>query len=82
MAIPPISPEQLTQLAESLAVPLDDQEREELDTLHALASSFIGGLDLIASLPEPERPAVPDRESHRPAPDENVLGGWVTRQLS
>ncbi|MBJ22695.1 MAG: amidase [bacterium] len=77
--MPPITPGELTRLAESLGLPLAEDEREEIDTLHALAEGFIGGLDLITSCPEPERPSVPFRESSVPSPEANPLGAWVTR---
>ncbi len=79
MSIPPISKEDLGRLADSLGLPLDDRERADLDTLHALASGFVGSLGLIESLPEPERPARPQRDSRRPLANDNALGAWVVR---
>jgi amidase len=79
LSIPPITPDDLARLADSLRIPLDEHERAGMDTLHALAKGFVGGLELVASLPEPERRPVPERASHSPLAGENVLGAWVTR---
>ena len=67
---------ELQRLAEPLGFHLAGDELREIGDL---MDRFLGAFDVVESLPEPPRPAVPRREHRLPSPDENPLGAWVRR---
>ena len=52
-------------------------EGDELRELASQVDSLLAGLDAVEALPEPPRPAVPDRPHRRAAPEANPFGAWV-----
>ncbi|MFP6639421.1 MAG: amidase [Myxococcota bacterium] len=76
MPIPRPSKSELQRLAEPLGFHLEDAE---LDALHESIASFIGGLDFVEGLAEPERTQPPLREYRPPSPGKNPNGAWVCR---
>ena len=67
---------ELQHLAERLGLHL---EGNELSEIGALVDGMLGAIDGVEAFPEPERPAVPQREHRVPPQDENPFGAWVRR---
>jgi amidase len=76
MPIPRPSRSELQALAEPLGLHL---EGAELDQQLELVAGFLAGFDAIEALPEPERPAPPQRAHRVPERAENPFGAWVRR---
>ena len=70
------TPSELQKVAEPLGFHLEGDELREVGTL---IGGLLGGIDLVASLPEPARPDVPQRNHRVPSEEENPLGAWVRR---
>ena len=67
---------ELQDLAERLGLHLEENELSEIG---ALVDGMLGAIDGVEAFPEPERPAVPQREHRVPPHDENRFGAWVRR---